>query len=221
MEDYSESVGTREVTLSGEFVRLDPLAFRHADGLAAAASGDPAVCEQLYRWTPVPRTRAEAERYIEIAVEWRANGSAVPFAIARRDGTVIGSTRFWNFEQWNWPEGHPEKGARVYEACEIGHTWLAASAIRTAANTEAKLLMMTHAFETWRVRRVCLHTDARNARSRAAIERIGAKFEGILRVHRLGADLKPRDSARYSILQAEWPATKEKLEMALAGNGRK
>ena len=211
----------REVTLTGRFIRLEPLAFRHADGLLAAASGDPEVCRELYRWTPVPRTRTEAERYIEIAVEWRAIGSAVPFATTWPDGTVVGSTRFWNFEQWNWPEGHPEKGARVYEACEIGHTWLAASAVRTAANTEAKLLMLAHAFETWRVRRVTLHTDARNARSRAAIERIGAKFEGILRAHRLGADLKPRDSARFSILESEWPTAKEKLQSALSGSGTK
>ena len=91
------------------------------------------------------------------------------------------------------------------DGCEIGYTWLAATAIRTAANTEAKLLMLTHAFEVWGVQRVCFHTDARNERSRAALTRLGATFEGILRAHRLAADLTPRDSARFSIVAAEWP----------------
>ncbi len=95
--------------------------------------------------------------------------------------------------------------------CEIGYTWLARSAIRTPANTDAKLLMLSYAFETWRVHRVCLHTDVRNERSRAAIERIGGKFEGVLRAHRMAADFVPRDSARYSIIATEWPAAKERL----------
>ncbi len=202
--------------LSGSHIRLEPLGEQHIVGLVAASSGDPAICEPLYRWTPVPRTRAEAERYVRIASDWRDDGSAVPFAIVRLDDTVIGSTRFWNFEKWNWPEDHPERTGRVYDACEIGHTWLAPSAIRTAANTEAKLLLLTHAFENWRARRVSLHTDARNQRSRAAIERIGEKLEGILRAHRISVDLKPRDSARFSILEDEWPAAKGKLQGALA-----
>lgn len=95
--------------------------------------------------------------------------------------------------------------------CEIGWTWLSNDAVRTAANTEMKRLMLTYAFENWRVRSVCLHADARNERSRAAIERIGARFEGILRAHRLAADLIPRDSARYSITADEWPAVKQHL----------
>jgi len=92
---------------------------------------------------------------------------------------------------------------------------LARSAIRTAANTEAKLLMLTHAFESWQVLRVCFHTDARNQRSRAALERIGAKFEGILRSHRMAADYIPRDSVRYSIVEAEWPDVKQRLSQRL------
>jgi RimJ/RimL family protein N-acetyltransferase len=99
----------------------------------------------------------------------------------------------------------------VPDACEIGYTWLTRSAIRTAANTEAKLLMLSHAFESWQVVRVCFHTDARNARSRAALERIGGQFEGLLRAHRLAADLTARNSARYSIVAAEWPAVKLQL----------
>jgi RimJ/RimL family protein N-acetyltransferase len=99
----------------------------------------------------------------------------------------------------------------VLDVCEIGYTWLTRSAIRTAANTEAKLLMLTHAFETWQVLGVCFYTDARNQRSRAALERIGGKFDGILRAHRMAADYTARDSARFSIVAAEWPDVKQRL----------
>jgi RimJ/RimL family protein N-acetyltransferase len=107
--------------------------------------------------------------------------------------------------------GHPSHGRSVVDTCEIGYTWLTLSALRTAANTEAKLLMLTHAFESWQVLRVSFHTDARNARSRTALERIGGKFEGILRVHRMAADHTARDSARFSIVASEWPAVKNQL----------
>ncbi len=141
----------------------------------------------------------------------------MPFAIVRSDdGVVIGSTRFFNLERWAWPAGHPSHGRGVPDACEIGYTWLAHSALRTAANTEAKLLMLTHAFETWEVLRVCLHTDVRNLRSRAAIERIGGRFEGILRAHRMAADFIPRDSARYSIIAEEWPVVNQRLVQRMA-----
>ena len=194
--------------MQGKYIQLEPLEHRHVDGLVAAAAGDPL----LYQWSPVPRIRAEAVEYVETALAWRDAGSAVPFAIVRtEDGIVIGSTRFFNLERWAWPVGHPSHGRDVPDACEIGYTWLAHSAIRTAANTEAKLLMLTHAFEAWEVVRVCLHTDARNSRSRAAIERVGGRFEGILRAHRMAADFIPRDSARYSIVAAEWPAVKQRL----------
>ena len=194
--------------MQGKYIRLEPLEHLHIDGLVSAAAGDPS----LYQWSPVPRERAEAAEYVETALAWRDAGSAVPFAIARADdGGVIGSTRFFNLERWAWPAGHPSHGRRVPDACEIGYTWLAHSAIRTPANTEAKLLMLTHAFETWEVLRVCLHTDVRNLRSRAAIERIGGRFEGILRAHRMAADFIPRDSARYSIIAVEWPGVKQRL----------
>jgi RimJ/RimL family protein N-acetyltransferase len=193
--------------LTGSHIRLEPLNRGHIAGLVAAASAD----TSLYQWSPVPRTEADTRRYVELALSWQDAGTALPFATVRmRDGLVIGSTRFWNLERWAWPQDHPEYGRR-FDACEIGHTWLTRSAVRTAANTEAKLLMLTHAFEAWRVRRVCLHTDVRNLRSRAAIERIGGKFEGILRAHRLAADLTPRDSARFSILESEWPDAKRRL----------
>jgi len=199
---------THSFVLQGRNIRLEPLEHRHVDGLVAA-SGDDA---SLYQWSPVPRGNVEATSYVDTALAWRDAGSAVPFAIVRaEDGLVLGSTRFWNLERWAWPPGHPLHGRGVPDACEIGYTWLARSAIRTAANTEAKLLMLQHAFEGWQVLRVCFHTDARNQRSRAALERIGGQFEGILRAHRLAADYIPRDSVRYSIVAAEWPAVKQRL----------
>jgi RimJ/RimL family protein N-acetyltransferase len=198
--------------LTGRRVRLEPLDRRHVDGLVAASAGDPS----LYQWSPVPQGNLEATRYVDNALALRDAGSAVPFAtVTLSDGAVIGSTRFFDLERWAWPPGHPRHGRSVPDACEIGYTWLTRSAIRTAANTEAKLLMLTHAFETWEVLRVCLHTDARNLRSRAAIERIGGKSEGILRSHRMAADYIARDSARYSIVAAEWPDVKRKLKQFL------
>jgi len=139
-------------------------------------------------------------------------GTAVPFVIVRaEDNAIIGSTRFWNIEFWNWPQGHPRCGREQPDACEIGYTWLTPCAIRTGVNTEAKYLMLHHAFEEWGVLRVCLHTDLRNLRSQAAIERLGAKKEGVLRAHRLAADSTPRDSVRYSIVAAEWPEVRSRL----------
>lgn len=198
------------IVLPGQHVRLESLERRHIIPLAeAAATGD----RELYAWSPVPRGEDELAEYVETALKWREVGSALPFAVVRvADNIVIGSTRFFNLERWAWPPGHPSHGRSVPDACEIGYTWYAASAIRTAANTESKFLMLTYAFENWQVLRVCLHTDARNARSRAAIERIGGQFEGILRAHRMAADFIARDSARYSIIAAEWPAVKERLQ---------
>lgn len=198
--------------LQGRHVRLEPLELRHAGGLSTAAAGGPL----LYQWTTIPQSEVEAVRYIETANEWFAAGKAISFATVRiSDSVVIGSTRFFDLERWAWPEGRPLHGRSTPDVCEIGYTWLTRSAIRTAANTEAKLLMLTHAFETWNVLRVCLHTDVRNQRSRAAIERIGGQFEGILRAHRMAADFIARDSARYSILASEWPAVKQRLVQML------
>lgn len=199
------------ITLSGKHIRLEPLTHRHVDGLVSAAAGD----AELYRWSPVPQGRDAALKYIDTATAWRDAGTAVPFAIVRlQDGVVVGSTRFWNVERWAWPQDHDRYGTQM-DACEIGYTWFANSAIRTVANTEAKVLMLRHAFASWDALRVCLHTDARNLRSRAAIERIGGKFEGILRAHRMAADFIPRDSVRYSIIAAEWPAVQERLNQLL------
>jgi N-acetyltransferase len=194
--------------LQGRHIRLEPLDHRHVPGLAAASAGD----KELYRWSPVPQGEDEAAKYVETALRWKETDYALAFAIVRAgDDTVLGSTRFFALERWPWPEGHAFHNRSTPDACEIGYTWLARPAIRTATNTEGKLLMLTHAFESWRVHRVCFHTDVRNARSRAALERIGGRFEGILRAHRMAADYIPRDSARFSIVAAEWPEVRQRL----------
>jgi RimJ/RimL family protein N-acetyltransferase len=200
----------KDPVLQGSQVRLEPLDQHHVEALVGASAGaDPS----LYRWSPVPQTKDDARRYVETALAWKEAGTALPFAVVRIDDVrVIGSSRFFNLERWAWPPGHPRQGRKAPDACEIGYTWYAPSAIRTAANTESKLLMLTYAFETWNVLRVCFHADARNQRSCAALERIGGKFEGILRAHRMAADLIARDSARYSIVPAEWPEVKERLQ---------
>jgi N-acetyltransferase len=205
-------MGTESPVLQGRHVRLEPLEHRHVDGLVAAAAADPS----LYRWSPVPQGKVEATAYVNTALAARDAGTAVPFAIVRADdGLVLGSTRFFDLERWAWPPGHPSHGRNVPDACEIGYTWLTRAAIRTAANTEAKLLVLTHAFEQWQVLRVCFHTDVRNQRSRAALERIGGQFEGILRAHRMAADYIARDSVRYSIIASEWPPVRQRLSLLL------
>jgi RimJ/RimL family protein N-acetyltransferase len=194
--------------LEGRYVRLEPLSFAHADGLLVAATADPS----LYRWSQVPKAADEVARYIEIALQLQDAGKTAPFATVRvADGAVIGSTRFFDLDRWAWPAGHERFGREYADVGEIGYTWLAATAIRTGANTEAKLLMLTHAFEVWDMLRICLHTDERNYHSREAIVRMGAKFEGILRSHRMATDFIPRNSARYSIVASEWPGAKERL----------
>src|SRR5260370_35359755 len=146
---------TEGLALAGPHIRLQPVEPRHVEGLVAAAATDPS----LYQWSPGPRGKVEATSYVDTALASRDAGSAVSFAIVRLnyrldeglddgvdDGVVIGSTRFFNLERWSWPKGHPRHGRHDPDVCEIGYTWLARSAIRTAANTEAKVLMLTHAF---------------------------------------------------------------------------
>jgi len=201
-----ERAATAVGPLVGKQVRLEPLGHQHGPGLVAAASGG----GDLYRWSAVPRDEAQVRRYVETAVAARDAGRAAPFAVVRMaDDTVIGSTRFFDLDYWPWPGGRHRTGP---DTCEIGYTWLSPGAIRTGANTEMKRLMLTHAFEAWQVQSVCLHTDARNQRSREAMHRIGARFEGILRGHRLGTDSRPRNSARFSVTAAEWPAVRRRLE---------
>jgi N-acetyltransferase len=200
-----------EITLEGKLVRLEPLDEGHAQALfdAASETDDP----ELYRWTWVPRSLDAAREYVATAL---AGDHYVPFATVRRaDGRVVGSTRY-ELEFWDWPAGHEHHGRETPDAVEIGWTWLAAAAVRSGINTEAKLLMLRHAFESWRVHAVLLTTDARNVRSQTAIERLGAKRDGVLRAARPGADGTVRDSVRYSIVATEWPDVERRLEALLS-----
>jgi RimJ/RimL family protein N-acetyltransferase len=187
------------VTLSGRIVRLVPLTLAHVPGLARVGL-DP----ELWRWIPSPvRSEAEMATYVEVALEEQRRGAAIPFAtLDQGSGEVIGSTRFANI-------------SAADRRVEIGWTWVARAVQRTGANTEAKLLMLSHAFEVLRAVRVELKTDALNQQSRAAILRLGAKEEGILRKHRLTSSGRWRDTVYFSILDDEWPALKARLAARL------
>jgi RimJ/RimL family protein N-acetyltransferase len=196
------------LTLDGRRVRLEALSLGHLEPLLAAADESRAT----YNLTHVPADAAAMRAWIDFALAEGARGQAVPFATVDKERRrVVGSTRFGNLERWQWVHPPVEPRALGPDAVEIGWTWLAAGAQRTYVNTEAKLLMLTHAFEVWRVRRVTFKTDARNARSRANIERAGARLDGIWRGHMPAADGGVRDSAVFSILSAEWPAVRERL----------
>ena len=193
-----------DVTLTGRYVRLEPMGPRHVDGLVAAADED----RSTYGLTLVPADHEAMADYVANLVSLRDQGEDVPFVTCdAATGRVVGSTSFLTL-RWYFDRDVPD-------AVEIGRTWLAASAQRTAVNTEAKLLMLTHAFETWEVVRVDLKTDARNERSRAAIERLGATLDGIVRnwqpSYVPGEEGRPRNSAMYSIVPEEWPALKQRL----------
>jgi N-acetyltransferase len=206
------------VVLDGRHVRLEPLALGHARALVAAGSGP----RDTYGFTVVPTDEDSMLRYIEAALRDQDAGRALPFATiakvagAKATGRVVGSTRFGNIEFWPWPAANPhQRGVDVPDVVEIGWTWLAQDAQRTPINSEAKLLMLTHAFEGWRVHRVSLMTDARNERSRRAILRVGAQFDGVIRAQRMAADGTIRDTAAFSILESEWPAVKRQLQSRL------
>jgi RimJ/RimL family protein N-acetyltransferase len=203
----------RPVVLEGRHARLEPLGIAHARDLLAAASGP----RETYAFTTVPADEPSMARYIEAALRDQEAGRALPFATrARATGRVVGTTRFGNIEFWAWPPASPnQRGKDRPDVAEIGWTWLAASAQRTPINTEAKLLMLAHAFETWRVHRISLMTDARNERSRRAILRLGARFDGVLRAARPATDGGIRDTAAFSILEDEWPAVKTQLQSRL------
>jgi N-acetyltransferase len=206
-----------QVVLTGSDVRLEPLARSHVPALVAAAGTDASA----FAWSAVPIGERAMSQYVESALEAAEAGTALPFATVRlSDGAVLGSTRFFLIERWSWPEDHPRARERRPDGCELGYTWFSPAAMRTSANTESKLLMLGHAFEVWGVHRVCFHTDVRNERSANSMKRMGAKFEGVLRAHRLATDAAPRDSARFSIVAAEWPGVKQHLEQRLAAHGR-
>jgi RimJ/RimL family protein N-acetyltransferase len=202
-------LSTRFTTLSleGPEVTLRPMAANDVEALAAAAGESRAH----YGLSFVPDGPDQARLYVEKALRLFAAGTRIPFTTVWR-GRVVGTTSFLDPQLWDWPPGPQRPPRQSPDTVEIGATWLAASAQRTACNTEAKLLMLAHAFERWQVRGVSFKTDARNDRSRRAIERLGARFDGVLRAHMPGADGAVRDSAYYSIVAAEWPAVKERLE---------
>jgi N-acetyltransferase len=158
------------------------------------------------------------EAYVATALEGREQDLFTPFVTVRaEDARIVGSTRFLT-ERWDWSASDPARQRQdTPDVVEIGWTWLAASAQRTSINTEAKLLMLTHAFETWEVHRVCLRTDRRNERSRNAIERLGATLDGVIRADRPGSDGTVRDTAHYSITSEEWPPIRERLAARAAG----
>jgi RimJ/RimL family protein N-acetyltransferase len=198
------------VVLSGRHVRLEPLGLDHVAALDAAASEDRAT----YDWTPVPDGAAAHRRYVENMIAEHAADRRLGFATVRVDpdhpegDRVVGTTSYLDPQRW------PGGGGRL-DSIEIGSTWIAASAQRTVVNTEAKLLMLVHAFDVMGVHRVVLNTDARNARSRTAIERIGATFEGILHSYRYGVEGTPRDTATFAIPAREWPDVRARLEARL------
>jgi len=195
--------------LEGDFVRLEPLGPDHLDGLVAAATED----RKSYRYTSVPSTPTEMSAYIEELRDEQESNGCVPFAQVRvADDAVVGATRFLNLRS--------RDGRQDPYAVEIGGTWLARSAQGTVINPEAKLLLLEFAFETWRVGRVDLQTDARNEQSRAGIAGIGARYEGTLRnwqpSRAAGEDGKLRNSAIYSITAAEWPSVRAHLAQRIA-----
>ena len=187
------------VILEGRHVRLEPLALKHAAGLAAAG-----LDEDLWKWIPTPvRSAEEMNAYVQTALNEEAKGSALPFVLIETStGCIIGSTRYGNID-------------RDHYRVEIGWTWVARQWQRTAINTEAKYLLLRHAFERLKCIRVELKTDSLNERSRAAILRIGAREEGTFRNHMITASGRIRHTVYFSILDGEWPEVKARLEAKL------
>jgi RimJ/RimL family protein N-acetyltransferase len=190
---------TANLVLEGQHVRLEPLMMAHCGPLWEVGS-DP----KIWSWMRVVMDTQDGMRsFIDAAVKDREAGLAIPFAtVENASKRPIGSTRFFNFDHDN-------------RRAEIGWTWIAPAWQRTAVNTEAKLLMLTHAFEVMNCMRLEFRTDALNERSRAAILRLGASFEGILRQHMIMPSGRLRDTAVFSILDKEWPAVKARLEARL------
>lgn len=197
------SFDPKPLVLEDRHVRLEPLSRAHLPALVAAAS-----TPEIFQWflTRPLSDPAEMAAWLDEALRNQAAGTEVAFATVRRsDGRVVGSTRFMDLR-------------RPHRALEIGNTWLAPEAQRTAVNTAAKYLMLRQAFEGWGAVRVQLKTDERNQRSRTAIARLGAHFEGILRNYQTRAvDGYVRNTAMFSITDREWPAVKARLETMLAG----
>lgn len=205
------------VTLGNDAVLLEPLSHDHAEALLRASTG----ARDSFGFTWVPPTAEAMRAYIDLALAEQARGVSLPFATCdARTGQPVGSTRFMSIERWTWVAGSPLQRTPAHaDVVEIGSTWLGPEAQRSAVNTNAKLLMLTHAFDAWQVHRVTLKTDARNTRSRAAIARIGGHFDGVLRAHMPASDGRVRDTAYFTILRDEWPAVGEHLRAMAAGRG--
>ena len=206
--DEEARVHVNVPVLEGALVRLEPLAVRHTEDLAAAAEED----RGSYDFTMVPRG-SEIGGYLDAQFGRTAQG-LIPFAqIRQADGRAVGCTAYWDPRYW--------PGRDDLRAIEIGFTWLSASAQGTGINTEAKLLLLSHAFDSFLVSRVDIKTDARNVRSRRAIEALGATFEGVLRSWSMswapGEEGRLRDSAMYSVIAPEWEAVRSRLTARLAG----
>jgi RimJ/RimL family protein N-acetyltransferase len=186
------------ISLEGSVVRLEAIRPEHADLFWQIAKND---VDDIFQWIPYSmKTREDFERVVAKAHEEQDRGESIVFAtVERSSGRTIGSTRFMNIDRLN------RRG-------EIGSTWIAPAWQRTAVNTEAKYLMLSHAFEVWKCIRVELKTDALNQRSRNAILRIGAKEEGTLRRHLITHTGRVRDTVYFSILDSEWNAAKQRLE---------
>ena len=195
------------VTLHGSHVLLEPLDAQHHAAMVLAASCD----RSTFTLTSVPEPTEDAvTSYINEARRQFDAGLGLTFATIRcADRALIGSTRFMNAEYWRASTTPPSHNGPI--ALEIGSTWLVPEAQRTAANTEAKILMLDYAFDVLRVARVTLKTDERNEPSRRNIERIGATFDGVLRRHMPASDGGYRDSAMYSLLDTEWPQARARL----------
>ena len=196
------------LNLTGRFVHLSPLSLEDVPGLLASATEG----RSSYGFTQVPDTMTEMGHLLQGQLDEQSRGLSVPFATRNAaTGALVGMTRFLNLRWWF--------GREFPDAAEIGSTFLAASAQRTAINTEAKLLMLTHAFETWQVQRLDLKTDERNTQSRTAIERLGAHFDGVLRNWQpsavAGEEGRARNTAMYSIRPTEWPGVRMALSARL------
>ena len=193
------AAGMEEIALQGNVVRLEPLQLAHVPALCEVAL-DP----ELWRWTlSLVRTRDDMTRYVEKAIALREQRVGYPFAtIERRSGRVVGSTRYQPIEP-------------AHRRLEIGYTFVARPWQRSAINTEAKYLMMTHAFEVMRMHRIEFKTDVLNTTSRSALRRIGAIEEGVLREHSITETGRIRDTIYYSVLEHEWPEVRAMLERRL------
>ena len=190
----------RPLVLEGRYVRLEPLGVEHTEALCAVG-----LDQELWRWTTtLIRTCGEMRAYVETAMAEQARGLSLPFAIVERAaGRVVGSTRYGNIEP-------------AHRRLEIGWTWVGREWQRTPINTEAKYLLLRHAFETLGAMRVELKTDSLNEKSRRAILRIGAREEGTLRNHMLTHSGRRRHTVYFSIIDAEWPEVKAGLEEKLS-----